>query len=114
MDVVFHAADFDGLHLVLPCDATQERPESFAQCRGDEAAALFSAECAMEIGTDVGHADHSAVPSGPVQCGKHPGVETPGYSQDVPSGQSGGGVAPLKGCCCGDVTAPLSQLWPSK
>ncbi|MFZ0829048.1 MAG: hypothetical protein WAO02_16665 [Verrucomicrobiia bacterium] len=56
-------ADFDGLHLVLPGDATQERPEPMTQCRGDERPSLLGAENTMKIGTDVGHGIHSAVPA---------------------------------------------------
>jgi hypothetical protein len=33
----------------------------------------------MEIGTDVGHGNHSAVPAGLWQFQTVPGVETPGY-----------------------------------
>jgi hypothetical protein len=53
--VVFHAADFDGLHLVLPRDAAEERPEAFAQFRRDERAAFFCAENAMNIRADEGY-----------------------------------------------------------
>src|SRR6266536_2595054 len=109
MDVVFHAADFDGLHLVLPCDATQERPQSFAQCRRDQAATLFGAENVMEIGTNVRHANHSAVPSGLVQCGKHPGVETTLKRRAIlrESLRDKAEVEFRKTICCGDVTTPL-------
>src|SRR4030095_15070005 len=86
MHVIFNAADFDGFHFVLPRDAAQERPEPFAQRWREEGAAVFGTENAMEIRTDVGHAAHSAVPSGVVQSRTVPGVKTPGYSHDVPFG----------------------------
>jgi len=31
MDVIRHAANLDGLHLILPSNSTQERPKSFPQ-----------------------------------------------------------------------------------
>jgi hypothetical protein len=55
------------LHLVLPGDAAKERPEPFAQCRGDELPPFLGAENTMEMGTDVGHGIHSAVPAGLMQ-----------------------------------------------
>jgi hypothetical protein len=63
VDVVFHAADFDGLHFVLPGDAAKKRPEPVTQFRRDEPPPFFGAENTMNIGTDVGHGIHSAVPS---------------------------------------------------
>src|ERR1035438_281159 len=81
MDVIFHAADFDGLHFILPGDAAEKRPEPVAQFRLDERAAFLGAEDAMEIGADVGHGNHSAVPAGLWQHRILPGVETPGYCQ---------------------------------
>ena len=62
--MIFHAADFDGLQLVLPRNAAKERPEPITQFRRDETAAFLGAKDAMEIGTDVRHANHSAVPAG--------------------------------------------------
>lgn len=56
MDVVWHAAPFEGLHLVLPRDAAQEGPEPVAELGGDQRPALLGAENAMVMGTDVGHA----------------------------------------------------------
>ena len=87
MDMVFHAADFDGLHLVLTRNATQKRPEPVAEGWRDKTPALLGAENAMEIGTNVRHTDHSAVPSGLMQFLIFPGVETPGYCHKVPPGQ---------------------------
>jgi hypothetical protein len=49
MDVVFYAADFNGLHFVLPCDAAQKRPKSLPERRGDQRLALFGAEDAVVI-----------------------------------------------------------------
>ena len=63
MDVVLHPADFDGLHLVLPGDAAQKRPEPVAQCRGDEPPSLLGAENTMKVRTDIGQGIHSAVPA---------------------------------------------------
>ena len=74
--MVFHAADFDGLHFILPGDAAEERPEPFAQFRCNEPLSFLGAEDAMKIGTDVGHASHSAVPSELLQFRIFPGVET--------------------------------------
>jgi len=87
VDVVLHPADFNGLHFILPGDATEKRPEPFAEFKRDERVAFLGAEYAMEIGTNVGHGIHSAVPTGLLQYGTYPGVETPGYFQDVPLGQ---------------------------
>ena len=91
VDVVFHAADFDGLHFVLPGDAAEERPEPFAQFRRDEPPPFLGAENTMKIGTDVGHEIHSAVPAGLMAIPNFPGVETPGYFQVVPLGRGDGG-----------------------
>ena len=85
--MVGHAADFNGLHFILPGDAAEEWPEPFTQLRRDEWAAFLGAEDAMEIGTDVGHGVYSAVPAGLWQFQTLPGVETPGYYRDVPLGQ---------------------------
>ena len=57
MNMVFHAANFDGLHFVLTRNATQKRPESFAEGWRDKTPAFLGAENAMEIGTDVRHTD---------------------------------------------------------
>jgi len=56
MHMVGHATDLDGLHLILPRDATQERPEPIAQLRRNEGASFFGAKDAMVIGAHVGHA----------------------------------------------------------
>ena len=56
VDVVGHAPNLDGLHLILAGDATQEGPESFAEFRGNQRPALFGAENAMVVGADVRHA----------------------------------------------------------
>ena len=85
--MVFNPADLDGLHFVLPCDPAQEWPEPVAECRSDERATFLGAENAMEIGADIGHAGHSAVPSGLMQSGILPGIEMPGYSHEVPPGR---------------------------
>jgi hypothetical protein len=53
MDMVCHATDFNGLDFVPPRNAAQKWPKPFAQRRGDERAALFGAEHAMMVGTDV-------------------------------------------------------------
>ena len=88
MYMVRHATDLNSLHLILPRDAAQERPESIAQLRRDERPALFGAKDAMVVGADVGHASHSAVPSGLWQLRTPvPNVETLGYYRDVPPGQ---------------------------
>ena len=47
--MVFHAADLNGLHFVLPGDAAEERPEPFAQFRRDERTAFLGAENTMKI-----------------------------------------------------------------
>ena len=87
MDVVRHAADFNGFHAVLTGNSAEERPEPFAESGRDELGPLFGAENTMKIGADAGHARYSAVPSGLVQCRIYPGVETPGYGRIVPPGQ---------------------------
>jgi hypothetical protein len=56
VDVIGHAANFDGRHLVLTGDATQKRPESILQWRRDERTALLGTEDAMEIGAHIKHA----------------------------------------------------------
>jgi hypothetical protein len=56
VNMVFHAADFNGFHLVLARNAAQKRPESLGECRSDEGTTFFGAEDAMMVGTDVGHA----------------------------------------------------------
>ena len=48
MNVVGRAADFDGLHSILPGDAAQERPEPLTEWRLDQRPALFGAEDAMD------------------------------------------------------------------
>ena len=64
MNVVFNATNFNSLHLVLPRDAAEERPEPVTQFRGDERTAFPGAKNTMEIGADVGHGIYSAVPAG--------------------------------------------------
>src|SRR2546421_10923009 len=80
MNVVSHAPDLDRLHLILPGDAAHEGPEPFTQFGRDDRLALFGAEDAMDMGADVRHAAHSAVPSGLMQFQiSVPNVETLGY-----------------------------------
>ena len=55
MHMVRHAADFNGLHPVLPRDAAQKGPEPFAQGRCHQGTPLLGAEDAVMVGTDVGH-----------------------------------------------------------
>ena len=93
VDVVRHAADFDGLHPVLPGDAAEIRPESFLESRRDQGPALLRAEDAMIIGADVRHAPHSAVPAGLMQRRMRvPNVETLSYCRQVPPGQVHAGL----------------------
>jgi len=73
--VIFHTADFDGLHLVVARNPTEKGPEPVAQFRRDYGATFFGAEDAMVIGADVGHAVYSAVPSGLAQCGIGPALK---------------------------------------
>src|SRR2546425_6884015 len=56
MDVVRHATNLESLHLVLPSDAAQERPQPLAQLWRDQRSPFFGTEHAMEIGADVRHA----------------------------------------------------------
>src|SRR5712691_1053356 len=56
MDVIWHAANLDGLHLILPSNSAQEWPKSFSKRGCNYGEALFCAENAMEMGADVGHA----------------------------------------------------------
>ena len=82
--MIFHAANFDGLHIVLPGDPAEEWPEPFAQFRFDERTAFLGAEYAMEMGTDVGHGVYSAVPAGLWQYQTIiPGIKMPGYCRRV-------------------------------
>src|SRR6266481_6865339 len=85
--MIRHAADLDRRHLILPRDAAQEWPESVAQLRRDERPAFFDAKDAMVVGANVGHANHSAVPSGLRSImNSQPNVETLGYCHGVPPG----------------------------
>ena len=56
MDVVYYAANFDGLQPVLSRDAAQERPEPLPERRREQRSALFGAEDAMVIRAHIGHA----------------------------------------------------------
>ena len=53
MDVIGDATDSQGFHFVLASDATQIRPETLPELRGNERLPLLGAEDAMKIGTDV-------------------------------------------------------------
>src|SRR5712691_10274284 len=55
MDVIWHAANLDGLHLILSSNSTQEWPKSFHQHGCNYGTALLRAENAMKMGADVGH-----------------------------------------------------------
>ena len=77
--MVFNAADFQSAHFILPRDAAEKWPESFAQLRSDKRASFFGAEHAMVIRTHVGHGGISAVSSGLVTLQIKPGIEPPGY-----------------------------------
>src|SRR5437667_7573711 len=82
MDVIWHAANLDGLHPILPSNSTQEWPESFPQRGCSCRAALLRAENAMKMGADIRHTDHSAVPSGLIQpktARPNVSIETLGY-----------------------------------
>ena len=84
--MVLHATDLDRLHFVLPGNAAHEWPEPLAQFWCDEPVPFFGAENAVEIGTNIGHGIHSAVPAGLILRHDFPGVETPGYCRNVPLG----------------------------
>jgi len=56
MDMVWHAADFDGFHFVFTGNAAQIWPKAVTEVGRDERTALFGAEHAMKQGTDIGHA----------------------------------------------------------
>ena len=79
MDMIDHTTDFDGLHLVLPGNATKEWPEPFCQCWGDQRTTFFRAEDAVMVGTDVGHADIQPSLRDLGNTKLDPGVKTPGY-----------------------------------
>jgi hypothetical protein len=83
MDVVGPAANFDGLHLVLPGDTAQKGPESIAQLRRDERKTFLGAEDAMEIRADVRHGgiQPSLRDLGNNRFASPPNVETLGYSR---------------------------------
>ena len=53
VNMVWHAADFNGLHSILPGDAAQKWPEPLAQSRRDEGPAFFGAKDAVVVGADV-------------------------------------------------------------
>src|SRR5713101_6954352 len=55
MDVIWHSANLDGLHLILPSNSTQEWPKSFPQCGCNYGTALLRTENTMKMGADVGH-----------------------------------------------------------
>lgn len=63
MNVVFHAANFDGRHFVGAGNAAEIRPETFLQCRRDEASTFFGAPHAMQMAGNEGVHD-SVVPTG--------------------------------------------------
>jgi hypothetical protein len=54
VDVVFDAADGEGLHVVLASDASQIGPEACLEVGVDELAALFGREDDVVEGADVG------------------------------------------------------------
>lgn len=87
VNVILNASDFDGNHFVLTRNAAEKWPQPLAEFGRDERTAFLGAEHAMEIGTDVGHT--VIQPSLWDLCNSEfsPGVETPGYSRDAPSGQ---------------------------
>src|SRR5436190_8339332 len=51
--MIFHAANFDGLHFVLTSDPAEKRPEPLTQIWSNERTSFLRAEDAMKIGTDV-------------------------------------------------------------
>src|ERR1044071_1538884 len=55
VDMVRHAPNLDGLHVIVPGDAAQKGPESFPQFRGDQRLPLLGAENAMVIRADIRH-----------------------------------------------------------
>jgi len=81
--------NLNGLHLILPRDATEKWPESLAQLWRDQGPAFFGAKDAMVVGADVGHPgiQPSLRDFGNSQL-TFPNVETLGYCQDVPPGQT--------------------------
>ncbi len=86
--MIRHSTDFDGLHLVVTRNATEERPKPFSERGHDDRASFLGAKNAMIIGTHIRHRImQSAVPSGLIQPVRFPGVKTPGYFHDVPSGR---------------------------
>src|SRR6516225_5823690 len=68
VDMILYTANFEGLHFVLPGNTSEKWPEPFAQFRFDRGMPFFGAEDTMEIGADVGHKIHSAVPAELMQC----------------------------------------------
>lgn len=54
--MIGHAADFERSHLVFARNATEIRPEPFAQFRCDYWTSISGREYAMKICADVGHA----------------------------------------------------------
>ena len=86
MDVVLHTTDRHGFHSVLARNTAEKRPKPFAQRGRDLRAASFGAEDAMKIGADVRHRDIQPSLRDFCNAGLGPGVETPGYYHNVPSG----------------------------
>src|SRR5437660_2188761 len=86
MDMVLHTTDRHGFHSVLARNTAEKRPKPFAQRGRDLRAASFGAEDAMKIGADVRHRDIQPSLRDFCNAGLGPGVETPGYYHNVPSG----------------------------
>ncbi len=53
MNVVGHSAHLDGLHLVLPGNPTQKRPEPLAQVRCNLRSTVLSAQYTMPVRANV-------------------------------------------------------------
>jgi hypothetical protein len=63
MNVIFHAADFDGRHFIRAGDAAEIRPETLSQRGRDQTPTFFGAPDAMQMtGNECVH--FSVVPTG--------------------------------------------------
>ena len=62
--MVVGAAGDELRHLILARDPAKKRPKPLLERWGNDFSPFFSAEGAMKIGADAGHAGYSTVPSG--------------------------------------------------
>ena len=64
VEMIFHAADFEGFEFVVPGDPADEREEAFVKGGCELRAAVFGGEIAMKVRGDVRHAGVFSRPFG--------------------------------------------------